>query len=178
MSERGRSPWPYIGSVLQEEVEERKGDQPEEAIIERQNQRPPRRHGPRVWVVEERRAPAGDAQEHRHEQRQRHQRAEQVARLRPHRERSDERTDYADAEVAERERTEQSRQSLPERRLEQEDREGWYDDELDDRHVADQHHELRAQERPTLGGRHQERVEPTLLGVGDIDAVDREQRRE
>src|SRR6202022_379988 len=84
VSASARSLLPYIRSVLQEEVEDREGDQPEEEIIEREGQQPAPRQHPRMQRPQEWRARARGTDEDGDEQRQRDHRAEKVTRAGAH----------------------------------------------------------------------------------------------
>src|ERR1700726_1519011 len=98
-----RKPFPYMGLllVLQEEIEQGVGDQPEDKIIEPQRQQPARRGPGRMGEGEQRRGRPRAADHDRDEQRQPEQRPQEVACASPDGKGRDERADHGNAYVAE-----------------------------------------------------------------------------
>ena len=135
--------------------------------------------GPPGWTCLQERGRGARAADHDgHQQRQREQRPEQVARTSAHRHRRDQRADRGDAEVAERERREQAGQRLAQGGAEQEQPERRHRDQLQHEQVGEQRDRLGDQQRGAVHGREQEAVEAALVGVGDEQAVDAEHRGE
>src|SRR4051812_30027755 len=108
--ESGRRPLPYTGwLVLQEEIEDRVGDQPEDQIVQAEYRQPAawKRAGARG--VEQRGGRPGGADDDRQQQWQAQQRDEQVTRSRARGEPGHERAGDGDAGVGKRQDRQQPR---------------------------------------------------------------------